>query len=331
MSKEETKSDLHRVFRTAKVVGIGLGILLVLLYFASGFYSIKPEQRGVVKRFGRVLDDNVLPGIHWHWPWPVETVLRPAATEVRSMNIAFGIQLAGATVPDTDKEKIETDSLMTGDENLVLVSVLIQYMVDRPASYLFNTKNGVEWLLSRVARAACVKSAAEMTVDDLLVTGKFVFQNNVKEAVQAMTIGFDLGIRIASIQIQSVQPPTAVAAAFRDVSSAREDKQRLVEQAEGDRNREIPERRSMADQTIKGAEAYAMEVVSRAEGETQRFLAAWEEYRKSKNNTARRLYLETMEKILPKVQKIVSNPQAEKLMRGTGATRDSLMQLPISP
>ena len=211
MSKEEAKSDLQRVFRTAKVVGVGLGILLVLLYFASGFYSVKPEQRGVVKRLGRVVDDNVLPGIHYHLPWPVETVLRPATTEVRSMNVSFGMVPAGANIPDNQRDKIEAESLMTGDENLVLVSLFIQYMIDDAGSYLFNTKSGVEWLLSRIVRAACVKSAAEMTVDEMLVTGKFLFQNSIKEAVQAGTHQYDLGIRIASIQIQSVQPPSKVA------------------------------------------------------------------------------------------------------------------------
>jgi membrane protease subunit HflK len=234
-------------------------------------------------------------------------------------------------IPDAKREKIEADSIMTGDENLVLISLLIQYMIDKPGSYLFETKNGVEWFLNRIVRAACIKNAAEMTVEDVLTTGKFVFQNTLKEEVQARTIGYDLGVRIASIQIQSVQPPSRVAGAFRDVSSAREDKHKLVQQAEGNRNREIPKARSKADQMIRKAEAYANEVVAKAEGETQRFLSAWEEYRKSRRDTAQRLYLEAMEKILPRVRKILSNPRAEQLLMGTSNARDSQMQLPVLP
>ncbi len=331
MVKTETESDLKRVFRTARVMTIGLGILLVLLYLASGFYSVKPEQRGVVRRCGRVINDNVLPGIHYRLPWPVETVLRPATTEIRSMTISFGIVPGGVKLSDAELEKVEADSLMTGDENLVLACMLIQYMIDEPKSYLFRMNKGVEWLLTRIVRAACIKNAAEMPVEGILTTERFEFQNNLKQEIQAMTKYYDLGIRIASIQIQNIQPPTNVAGAFRDVSSAREDKHKFVQQAEGERNRKIPNARSRANEERSQAMAYAKEVVARAEGDSQRFTAAWEEYRKAKNVTAQRLYLEAMEKILPKIKKVISNPQAEQLLMGSSKTRNDQMQMPMLP
>ncbi len=328
MTNTDEQSDLRRVFRTAKYVGIGLAVLLVLLYLASGFYSVKPEQRGVVRRFGLVVSDNILPGIHYHLPWPIETVLRPATTEVRSMTVEFGL------VPGQEdvSEAKEAEALLTGDENVVLVSLLIQYMIDRPSNYLFNIRNGPDWLLNRIVKAVCVKNVAEMTVDEVLTTGRFLFQSNVKEEVQASANEYDLGIRIASIQIQSLQPPTKVAGAFRDVSSAREDKQKLVREAEGNRNREIPAARSKADREISEAGAYANEVVARAEGDANRFTSAWDEYRKAKSITTQRLYLEAMEKVLPKTKKMISNPQAEKqLTGGANNTRDNQMQLPVLP
>jgi len=328
MSNADEQSDLRRVFRTAKFVGVGLGALLLLLYVASGFYSVKPEQRGVVRRFGKVISDNVLPGIHYHLPWPIETVLRPATTEVRSLNVNFGI-VPG--VEDVGEAK-EAEAILTGDENVVLASLLIQYMIDKPSSYLFQIRNGPEWLLSRIVQAACVKNAAEMTVDEVLTTGRFLFQSNVKQEVQASANEYDLGIRIASIQIQSLLPPAKVAGAFRDVSSAREDKQKLVREAEGNRNREIPNARSKAGREISEAGAYANEVVARAEGDANRFTATWEEYRKAKNVTTQRLYLEAMEKVLPKTKKMISNPQAEKqLMGGSNNIRANQTQLPVLP
>jgi membrane protease subunit HflK len=328
MTAAAEQSDLKRVFRTAKLVGVGLAVLLVLLYMASGFYSVKPEQRGVVRRFGRVISDNILPGIHYHLPWPIETVLRPATTEVRSMTVNFGLMPGSQEV----SEAKEAEALLTGDENVVLASLLIQYMIDRPSGYLFQIRNGPDWLLSRIVKAACVKNVAEMTVDEVLTTGRFLFQNNVKQEVQTSANEYDLGVRIASIQIQTLQPPTKVAGAFRDVSSAREDKHKLVREAEGNRNREIPSARSKADRTISEAGAYANEMVKRAEGDANRFTATWDEYRKAKNVTAHRLYLEAMEKILPKTKKMISNPQAEQmLMGGSNNTRNNQTQLPVLP
>jgi len=331
MAKTETESDLKRVFRTAKIVAIGLGMLLVLLYLASGFYSVKPEQRGVVKRLGRIVNDNVFPGIHYHLPWPFETVMRPATTEIRSMTVTFGIVAGTAQLSDAELAKRESDSLMTGDENLVLASMLIQYMIDKPKSYLFKMSKGVKWLLTRIVRAACIKNAAEMTVDGILITERLEFQNNLKREIQATTKDYDLGIRIASIQIQSIQPPSSVAGAFRDVSSAREDKHKFLQQAEGERNRKLPNARSLANQEKSQAMAYANEVVAMADGDTQRFLSAWEEYRKAKNVTAQRFYLEAMEQILPKIKKVISNPKAEQLLLGGSKTRNDQMQMPMLP
>ena len=327
MVKATAQSDLSRVFRTAKLVCAGLGILLVLLYLVSGFYSIKPEERGVVKRFGRVVNDNVLPGIHYHWPWPIEVVLRLATTEIRSMTVNFGFEPGSAAQSSTK----EAEALLTGDENVVLASLLIQYMIDKPGSYLFRITNGPEWLLGRIVKAVCVKNVAEMAVDKVLTTGRFLLQTALKKGVQTLANEYDLGIRITSIQIQNLQPPAKVAGAFRDVSSAREDMHKVVRQAEGNRNRQLPTARSKAHRTIAEAQAYAKEVEATAEGDANRFVAAWEEYRKAKNITIQRLYLEAMERIFPKTKKVISNPRAEKLLMGNSNVCNNRMELPVPP
>ncbi len=330
MVQADTKGDLRRVFRHAKRAAGWLIALLVLLYFASGLYSVKPEERGVVKRLGRVVTDNVPPGMHYRLPWPVESVVRLRTTEIRSLSVQFGetgaAQAQKATKGSRAEKVVETPEeeevvkgapvkktapLLTGDENLVLATLLIQYTITGPKSYLYNTADP-DGLLERIARDAAVIRAAETSVDELLTIGRLKVQTRLKEEIQVRADAYDLGIRIASVQIQRIGPPALVAEAFRDVTSAREDKHKLVQRARGDRNRRLPRARANAHRMKSDAKAYAKEIAERASGDAQRFTAAWSEYHKAKTVTAHRLYLEALEEILPKVRKMISNPEAER-------------------
>ncbi|MEE9420337.1 MAG: FtsH protease activity modulator HflK [Desulfatiglandaceae bacterium] len=344
MVDAETKSDVKRVFSHARTLSAWLIFLLILLYLASGFYSVKPEQRGVLKRFGRVVTDNILPGIHYRVPWPIESVVRLSTTEIRSMTVQFqevkgpkgakvkGSQVAKvkgsqvAKVKGTQVAKVKGTQVakhieskhverpapvLTADENLVISTLVLQYTISQPKSYLYNTSH-TDWLLRRIVQAATVSKLAEMGVDDILTIGRLKMQTTLKEGIQAKIDIYDLGIRLFSVQIQSIGPPADVAGAFRDVTSAREDKQKIIQQAKGDRNRRLPKARAESNQMKREAEGYANEIVERAKGDAHRFTAAWNEYRKAKNLTAHRLYLEALEEILPKVRKMIFNPQAER-------------------
>jgi membrane protease subunit HflK len=350
---DETKSDFRRVFRHARKVAGWLILLLVLLYLASGFYSVKPQQRGVLKRFGRVVNDSVPPGMHYHWPWPIETVVRLRTTEIRSIMISYGkkesalgqptqaaagevVTGAGTVLPAeiaaeetvqsavgqaaTRQEgpsevspTLEATALLSGDENLVLTRLLIQYTIDQPRGYLYNTTDA-EGVVHRIAHGKTISTYAGMGVDAVLTTGRLEIQKKLKELIQAKADDYGLGVRIASVQVLTVEPPAYVADAFRDVASAREDKHRLVQEAEGDRNRRLPMARAKANRMRTEAEAYAKEVEDRAQGEAQRFVAAWEQYRKAKSVTATRLYLEALEETLQKVRKVVASPDAERYL-----------------
>lgn len=320
MVDAETKSDLKRVFRHARTLSASLIFLLILLYLASGLYSVKPEQRGVLKRLGRVVTDNILPGIHYHLPWPFESVVRLSTTEIRSMTVRFeevkgpkGAKVKGTQVAKhIESEHVKRPApILTADENLVLATLVLQYIISQPKSYLYNTAH-TDWLLKRIIQAATVSKVAEMGVDDILTVGRLKLQTTLKERIQAKIDTYGLGIRLTAVQIQSIGPPADVAGAFRDVTSAREDKQKIIQQAHGDRNRRLPKARAESNQMKRAAEAYANEIVERAKGEAHRFTAAWNEYRKAKNLTAHRLYLEALEEILPKVRKMIFNPQAER-------------------
>jgi modulator of FtsH protease HflK len=309
----EKRTDFSRVFRHWKMlIFTALGSLFIL-YLASGFYSVKPEQRGVVKRFGRVIDDNVMPGIHYRWPWPVESVKTPRTTEIRSLEVIF---------EDLSSRKMEqgAGALLTGDENFLLVRILVQYTIKHPGLYLYSTTDP-DLLLTKITEESTVSMFAEMSIDDVMTVGRQKIQVSLKSEIQDRADEYELGIRITAIQLQGINPPPDVESAFKDVASAREDKHRVIQQAKGERNRRLPKARSDADRMISEAHAHRKEVVEIARGDASRFLAGWEEYRKAKSITATRLHLETMELIFPRVKKLITNPEAEKNIRYPGFHR----------
>ncbi len=304
-------ADVRRALGSLPRVLGGLAALGALLWLASGLYSVRPEQRGVVRRFGKITDDAVLPGIHFHWPWPIETVDRPAVTEVRSLGVSFGSTPPGAQAePEGQRE-----SLLSGDANVVQAAVLVQYTVKAPGEWLLSVADP-EALLRRVTQAEGTALLVQRDIDEMLTSGRQALQVDLKDAVQRRADAYRLGIRVTSVQLQRVEPPGKVAEAFKDVGAAREDKQKLVQEAEGDRNHRLPEARAEAQRMRAEAESYARERTAWAKGESDRFLAAWEEYRRAKSVTARRLHLETMEEVLGKVRKVVVDPAAERLVQG---------------
>lgn len=305
MSEE---SIAKQTFRHWRLFLYGAIVAGVLVYLASGVYSLKPEQTGVVKRFGAIVADNVPPGIHYHWPWPIEEIFRPNTREVRSVQLAFTKTIA-------DTSGTHGGALLTGDENLVLLTLLLQYTLLDPARYLTTAANP-DALLKQMTQAAVVRHFASMSVDDSLTTGKDRLQRSLREEVQKASNRLELGVAIVSLQIKAIEPPKNVAHAFKDVASAREDMHKMLQTANGEHNRKIPEARADAERMVLEAEAYAKEVVEIAKGDADRFLAKWEEYRKAKSVTAHRIYLETIEEILPKVKKQIINPKAEKNARG---------------
>ena len=301
------QSDLSITFRHAKQVVVGLFITAILLYLASGLYVVEPEQRGVVIRFGKIVNDNVMPGMHYHWPWPIESVERPRTTEVRSLSIPFrySSQIKG--------QKSESGQLLTGDENLVQATLQIQYIIKRPQHYLTSTTDP-DAILERLTKSSSIQHFANMSVDDVLTTGRNKLQTLLKKDIQTLADNYQLGVRLSSVQLQNIEPPgsSGVANAFKSVASAREDKQKLVEEAAGERNRLLPKARADAESILRDAEAYAKEMVEKSSGDSKRFISIWEEYNKAKNITAYRLYLESIEDIMPRVKKMIINPAAEE-------------------
>lgn len=303
---DESAADIRRALKNGKKLGLVIGALGVLLYLMSGLYAIEPEQRGVVFRFGRILEDEALPGIHYRLPWPIDRVERLRTTEVRTLEVAFD-------EPKTLKGGA-SDALLTGDENLVLSRLLVHYTVKEPARFLVSTA-APERLMERLAREVAIVHFARTGVDEALTTARHELQLTLRDDLQAALDSLNLGIRVSSLRISTIDPPSAVATAFKDVGSAREDRQKRVEEAKGERNRQLPEARGEAQRLRNEASAAAQEAIEHARGDAERFTSAWNEYRKARSITAHREYLESVETVLSRVRKIIANPDAEGVRR----------------
>ncbi len=297
----------NQTFRHAGWIVLAALGLAFFVYLASGIYSIKPEQTGVIKRFGRIVEDDVQPGIHYHWPWPIESLARPSTKEVQTLTMTFDRTKAAGLEADGG-------ALLTGDGNMVLLTLRIQYTIDSPMLYLTTAQNPFV-VLERMIQASVIRVFSSLSVDDVLTSGRNATQTTLRNEIQEACNRLDLGIRLVSIQIQRIEPPQSVASAFKDVASAREDAHKLVQEAEGERNRRLPQARAQAVRQLREAEAQSNEAVSMAQGDAEKFLSTLTEYRKSKGVTAKRLYLETVEEILPRVKKQLINPQAEAKVR----------------
>jgi membrane protease subunit HflK len=199
--------------------------------------------------------------------------------------------------------------MLTGDENVVNNSMIVQYKIKDAVAYLFNVKDQ-EGTLHDLAEAAERQVVGNRPIDDTLTTGKTDIQLEILDKIQTMADQFGLGVTITAVQLQDVQPPSQVAAAFKDVATAKEDRDGIINNARGYQNEKIPQARGKAAQLLREAEGYERERVAKAEGDAARFLALAEEYKKAPAITKERLYLETMKSVLPRVKKVIIDDQA---------------------
>ena len=285
------------------IPNITLGILpllglAVVFWLLTGVYMVGPDEVGVIRTFG-AYTHQTQPGLNWHYPYPIQTVKTPKVTEVKRIEIGF------RTTRNGQYRTVEKESLMlTGDENIVDAELIVQYRIKEPENYLFKIVEPE--LTVREASEASLRTIVGMNnIDETLTTGKYRIQEEAKKQIQAILDKYQSGIQVVAAQLQDVSPPKQVIAAFKDVASAKEDKNRLINQAEGYRNDVIPKARGEAEAMIRGAEGFRESRIKRAEGDVAKFNAVLKEYRKAKDITRERLFLETMEKVLPGVEKAI--------------------------
>ncbi|MFC3120337.1 FtsH protease activity modulator HflK [Agaribacter flavus] len=284
--------DFRFISRKYKKFFVTLLVIVVpSLYLLSGFYSVGQEQRAIVTQMGKIVEDKVMPGMHYRLPWPFESVQKISSTSLRSIAIDFS----------EETEKYIQPELTTGDGDLVNVALEVQYSVSEPGAY-YNASLQPEVLLKKIAISETIYYVGSNDVESLLTTGRTRFQNYIKNAIQTHTYRFQLGVRITSIQIKRLEPPPSIKKGFDNVATARSEKQKFIQEAKGERSTRLAQARSEANKTKLEAQAYAKSLTEKALGDHERFLALLEAYKASPSLTAQRQYVNTLEEVLNEVQ-----------------------------
>ena len=299
--------DRFRRAMPGGVFGSGRGLLLVVLvvlivWFAFGVYRVQPEEQGVEMVFGK-WTETTPPGLHYNWPAPIGHVETPKVTRVNRVEVGFRTSYDASRASST--RDVSQESLMlTGDENIIDIQFVVFWVINDAGKFLFHIRNPEE----------TVKSAAESAMREIIGKTAFEFartqgrakiESEARELIQAILDQYGAGILVTQVEMQRVDPPGNVIEAFRDVQAARADKERAINEAQAYYNEVTQKAAGSAERVVKEAEAYKQEKVAIAEGEAQRFISLHEQYALARDVTRRRLYLETMEKILGEMNKVL--------------------------
>ena len=287
----------------SKPIGLIL-LILVFVWLASGLYRVLPDEQGVVIRFGKFIK-TTQPGLNYHIPFPVEAVETPKVTKVNRIDIGFRSERdsgfsSGGGVADVPQESL----MLTGDENIVNIDFSVFWLIKDAGKFLFKIQDP-EGTVKAAAETAMREVIAKSKIQPILTEGRSVIEVETQEIIQSILDDYESGIQITQVQSQKVDPPDQVINAFRDVQAARADMERSKNEAEAYSNDVIPRARGEAAKILQAAEAYKNQVVAKAEGEASRFISIYNEYAKAKEVTQERMYLETMEKVLAGIEKVI--------------------------
>lgn len=305
----QTVAELKRWLQQFLRRGIGLWVsvaLLLLLWLGSGLYVVGPGERGVVLLF-RAATEQTEPGLRYRLPWPIQSHAVVDIAQVRRAEVGF------RTVADASIERggrggtrtVPQEALMlTGDENIVELQLFVQYRVQDPVKFLFGASDP-EGILHTSAQVALRSAVGRNTIDYTMTEGRVEVQEQAKSALQDLLDAYQTGLLVSEARLLVVDPPGEVRDAFHDVVRALEDRDRLVKEADGYREGVVPNARGEAAQMVQQAEGYKAQRVIRAQGDAERFLKILAEYDKAKAVTRDRLYLESVERIMPTIEKFI--------------------------
>ena len=286
-----------------RIAAIIAGALL-LIFLWSTWFTVQPEETGIVQRFGAV-ERTVGPGLHFKFPAGIETVRLVPTARVLKQEFGFGtasMGTGGRTQYEAGNQAFKEVSLMlTGDLNVIDVQWIVQYRIEDPVRYLFRVRESQQTIRD-IAEAVMRRVVGNRLGSDVLTVGRVAVSTEVRVEMQKILSDYETGVRLVTVELQDVTPPDPVKPAFNEVNEARQDRERTINQAQERANREIPKARGEATRTITEAEGYAVERVNRASGEATRFRAVLAEYQRAPEVTRRRLYLEAIGSILPEAK-----------------------------
>jgi len=282
-------------FNKASMTLLLLGLIVMWAVLGKVAYTVGADEEAVVLRFGKHVATTG-PGLNFKFPYPIETVEKVPVTTVQRLEIGFR--------RDVRRRDSGESLMLTKDENIVDIPFVVQYKIKSVEDYLFNIDNAYK-TMSDAASSAIREVIGRTLIDDVLTTKKAEVEVETQELIQSILDGYKAGITVTTVKLQDVQPPEPVSKEFKDVASAREDRERAKNEAEAYANDIIPKARGEAKKMILDSEAYAKEVVERAKGEASRFESLLAAYKLSPEVTRKRLYMETMESVLARADKVI--------------------------
>jgi len=302
------------------------GLAVRVLFLGQDmFYIIEEGHRGIVRRFGKPLEQSdgtpllKEPGPHLKFPSPVDRILKVRTEEIRKEEIGFeSFSYAGrGGIASQEKSRLNESLMLTGDENIIDVKLVVQWKIKDPVKYSFNVRDEYgESTVKMAAESAIREVLGGMTYTDSIVgEGRAKIEGEMREQLQETLDSYNIGILITSVDLKHIDPPEEVIDAFRDVQTAKANKETMINQAQAYSNDVLPKAKGQAERVLQQALAYKEEKVNEANGESQRFLAIYKEYAKAKDVTRKRMYMETMEKMLANMDKTLVDP---KISEGSG-------------
>ncbi len=293
--------------------GGGRGLLIIaaialILWLASGFYRVQPDQQGVVLRFGEWIN-TTQPGLNWHLPYPIESVETPSVERINSIDIGF--RAVGAGARSSSRRDVEEESLMlTGDQNIIDIDFTVLWKIADAGLFLFKIRDP-EATVKIAAEAAMREIIGRTDIQPALTEARQDIELKTRDLLQAILDEYQAGIEIAQIQLQEVQPPAPVIDAFNDVQRSLQDRDRLRNEADAYRNDIIPRARGEAQRMIQEANAYKERLVNEADGEAKRFLSVYAAYKQNPDVARRRMYLETMQGVLSDSDTVIIDSEGQ--------------------
>jgi membrane protease subunit HflK len=301
--------EIRKILSNLKLIVI---ILVIIILAFGSFFQIDPEEVGVITRFGKYTR-SVDPGLNVKVPF-IEKVYKVPVERQQKLEFGFRTTRPGIRTEYTRAGTRDESLMLTGDLNLADVEWVVQFRIDNAYNYLFKVRNP-ETTLRDISEASMRQIVGDRTVNEVLTVGRTEIANKVEELMQKLCREYSLGIKIDQVVLQDVNPPDPVKAAFNAVNEAQQEKETLINQAKSEYNKVIPKARGQAKETIQKAEGYATERVNNSKGEVARFNELYKEYVKAPEVTKRRLYLETMESVIPKLgNKIITDQKGNNIL-----------------
>ena len=288
-------------------------LVVILGMILSSFYSVGPDEVGVIRRFGRY-QRTTQPGLHWKLPFNIEQLDKVKVRRIFKEEFGFRTLKAGVSTQYSSKSYDDEALMLTGDLNVLDVTWIVQFKIKDPVQLLFNIRDPRQTVRD-ISEVVMRQVIGDSSVTEGLTTRRIEINSEVQQKIQAILDDYKSGIQIETVKLQDVNPPNAVKPSFNAVNEAKQEKEKVINQSWETYNKVIPKARGEAEKTIRESEGYALERVNQAKGDAAKFLETWQAYKEAKDVTRRRLYLETLQRVLPEAGRMyVMDPEGNGVL-----------------